>query len=494
MVVDKPAGLTTFVAADGPRGGKATAFDHVLAMLKQRHGPRQVLFPIQTLDRDVSGVLVFARNENTAIKLGEAFRTRRATRTYAALVCGTPPAGSGADAIGTVQTMLAPNRRGVADVLPIGAEFEHAAPGDAETAHVRAVTHYRVRRAGPALTLLRVRAETDYPYQVRAHLAHVGCPVAGDKAYGAGHDPLGRVALHLSEVSFIDPWTSREMRYSVRPPASFAEAVAYEPSMARTAAAAGTSWENVAEWYGALVSEGRSDLHDAIVWPGTLRLLGLRAGERLLDVACGPGDLAGHALQAGAEYVGVDASPRLIEIAASRFADAAFRVGDAAALGDTAGVEPGTFDAAACVLALMNIEDIDGAAGSIAAALRPGGRAVLVLLHPVLRSPKLTGWGWTSGVNIKQYRRVDGYLGEASLPIVMNPGGAAGGAEEVTTTTFHRPLSRYVAALSSAGLLIDALEEWASHRKSQPGPRAAAENKAREEIPMFMALRVRRGE
>ena len=73
----------------------------------------------------------------------------------------------------------------------------------------------------------------------------------------------------------------------------------------------------------------------------------------------------------------------------------------------------------------------------------------------------------------------------------MNPAAAAGGGEPVVTVTFHRPIGEYVAALASAGFVVDALEEWASQRTSQPGPRAEEENRARREIPMFLALRAR---
>ncbi len=70
-------------------------------------------------------------------------------------------------------------------------------------------------------------------------------------------------------------------------------------------------------------------------------------------------------------------------------------------------------------------------------------------------------------------------------PIVTHPGSDPG----AYTWTFHKPIEAYVRALRGAGLLVDAMEEWASHKTSQPGPRAMAENQAREEIPMFMAIR-----
>jgi hypothetical protein len=84
---------------------------------------------------------------------------------------------------------------------------------------------------------------------------------------------------------------------------------------------------------------------------------------------------------------------------------------------------------------------------------------------------------------------VDGYLSPGQSPIIMNPGKASKGAERVVTWTYHRPLQTYARALAEAGLLIDCIEEWPSLRSSEPGPRAAEENRARREIPMFLALR-----
>ncbi|MFA6133439.1 MAG: hypothetical protein WC869_05425 [Phycisphaerae bacterium] len=74
----------------------------------------------------------------------------------------------------------------------------------------------------------------------------------------------------------------------------------------------------------------------------------------------------------------------------------------------------------------------------------------------------------------------------------MNPGQAAHGKAAVTTLTWHRPIQTYIKAFAEAHLLVDALEEWASHRVSEPGPRAAEQDRARREIPMFLALRGRR--
>ncbi len=106
------------------------------------------------------------------------------------------------------------------------------------------------------------------------------------------------------------------------------------------------------------------------------------------------------------------------------------------------------------------------------------------MMHPCFRSPKETRWGWDEKEGV-QFRRVDRYLLPRKTPIVAHPGRTP----DVYTWTFHKPLEAYVRAARNAGLLIDALEEWPSHKTSTSGPRAAAENAARKEIQMFLALR-----
>jgi len=108
----------------------------------------------------------------------------------------------------------------------------------------------------------------------------------------------------------------------------------------------------------------------------------------------------------------------------------------------------------------------------------------MVMMHPCFRSPKETSWGWDEQQKV-QYRRINRYLLPRKHPIVAHPGQKTG----EYTWTFHKPIEAYVKSLRSANLLIDALEEWPSHKTSTSGPRAAAENTARKEIPLFLAVR-----
>ena len=111
----------------------------------------------------------------------------------------------------------------------------------------------------------------------------------------------------------------------------------------------------------------------------------------------------------------------------------------------------------------------------------------LVLNHPAFRVPQHSDWGYdnTKGV---QYRRVERDLSELHIPIQMHPG--ADPREK--TLSFHRPLQSYAKALASAGFAIARIEEWNSHKKSQPGPHAKAEDLARKEIPLFLLIEAKK--
>ncbi|GMV97935.1 MAG: class I SAM-dependent methyltransferase [Phycisphaerae bacterium] len=243
-----------------------------------------------------------------------------------------------------------------------------------------------------------------------------------------------------------------------------------------------TDWGAVADWYDELVGEAGSEYHREVVVPGVLRLLGLSAGQECLDVACGQGVLCRILHRQGVRATGVDAAAELIRLARRHGeADIDYRVGDAR---DLSFLPAGRYDAAACVLAIQNIHPILPVFQSVQRVLKPGGRFVCAMMHPCFRGPKATSWGWDEGRQIR-YRRVDRYLIPRKEPIVTHPGSAP----HQYTWSFHKPIGAYVKALRQAGLLVDALEEWPSHKTTPPGPRAAAENAARKEIPLFLALR-----
>lgn len=246
-----------------------------------------------------------------------------------------------------------------------------------------------------------------------------------------------------------------------------------------------THWGEVADWYDQLVGDAGSEYHREVVLPGVLRLLDPKPGQKLVDLGCGQGVLCRLLRQRGAEVTGLDAAQNLIHLARERGpAEIRYEVADVRELGF---LPPATFDAAACVLAIQNIHPIAPVLEGASRALAPAGRLVLVMMHPCFRGTKESSWGWDEQKKV-QFRRVDRYLVPRKTPIVTRPGAAP----DEYTWTFDKPIESYVKSLRSAGFVIDALEEWPSHKTSTSGPRAAAENVARKEIPMFLALRALR--
>jgi len=243
-----------------------------------------------------------------------------------------------------------------------------------------------------------------------------------------------------------------------------------------------TDWGDVADWYDQLVGESGSDFHREVVLPGVLRLLDAKPQQKILDIACGQGVLCRILAEKNVEATGVDAAKNLIEMARQRGpASIHYHVGDARNLEF---LSESNFDSAACLLAIQNIHPIAPVFAGVSRALRSDGKFVMVMMHPCFRGPKETSWGWDAEKKV-QYRRVDRYLIPRKSPIVTRPGREP----DVYTWTFHKPIELYVKSLRSAGLLIDAIEEWPSHKISTSGPRAHAENVARKEIAMFMAIR-----
>jgi len=243
-----------------------------------------------------------------------------------------------------------------------------------------------------------------------------------------------------------------------------------------------TSWGAVADWYGDYLQKEGSYQAEVIL-PNLLRMLALTKADAVLDLACGEGFFAREFAKSGAKVIGADISPELIAKAKAAGGPILYKVAPATKLAFAKDKE---FTAAACVLALQNIEDIKAVFKEVRRTLAPGGRFVLVLNHPAFRVLKRSSWGFDEKEQV-QYRRIDGYLSAARILVDMHPGKAAG----PKTVSYHRSLQDFTKALASAGFCITRLEEWTSHRASQKGPRQKAEDTARKEIPLFMALEVR---
>jgi len=265
-----------------------------------------------------------------------------------------------------------------------------------------------------------------------------------------------------------------------------------------------THWGDVALWYDKHVGDEGSEYHREVILPGVLRLLNLdkiTSGKpRLLDIACGQGVLCRALAKEGCQVVGIDAAAELIAAAKRRNSgdnlSIDYRVADATKLiegiGKTAdGLRPGSFDAVTIVLSIQNMTPLSPVWHAVWSLLKPKGTLVIVMMHPCFRIPRHSDWMWHEK-SLQQQRVVSQYLSSAEVSIVTHPGDAARGLGSSTTTHFHRPLQAYINTLGNAGLFVDRLDEWTSHKVDQAGPKKAAMDKAREEIPLFLALRARK--
>ena len=210
-----------------------------------------------------------------------------------------------------------------------------------------------------------------------------------------------------------------------------------------------TSWGKVADWYNNLLEKDEDSYQRMLILPNLLRLLEVKKGETILDLACGQGFFAG-------------------EFAASAKLDF---------LADQ------SVDKITLILSLQNIRNVQGVFGEAKRVLRPKGRLFMVLNHPTFRIPKQSSWGYDEARKT-QYRRLDGYLSESLEQIQMHPGDNP----REKTVSFHRPLQFYFKALNKNGFCVSRLEEWVSHKTSETGPKKAAEDKARHEFPLFLFL------
>lgn len=251
--------------------------------------------------------------------------------------------------------------------------------------------------------------------------------------------------------------------------------------------AAPTSWDPLAYWYNGWVGEGGSEHHREVAIPATMQLLDLKPGERVLDIGSGQGVLAPSLVRAGANYTGLDASPRLLDMARKHHGGAGrFILGDARQLSSVDGLAASSFDAVVFLLSIQDMDPLEPVLRSAAWALKPGGQIVIMMTHPAFRMPRQSGWGWDEGRKLV-YRRIDRYLTPLPIPMKALPGREA----TATTRSFHRPLSTYVNGLSEHGLLVDRIDEVPAHKLSQAGANAKAVDQARLEIPLFLGLRAR---
>ncbi|MBI4284455.1 MAG: methyltransferase domain-containing protein [Chloroflexi bacterium] len=255
--------------------------------------------------------------------------------------------------------------------------------------------------------------------------------------------------------------------------------------MVKRQGATETSWQPVSDWYGRIVGKEGHYYHEHVILPHSLRLLGLKGGDSLLDMACGQGVLA-RRIPEDVYYAGVDIAPGLIK-QARRLDRNKGHIYIVADVNQPLPVPKKDFSHAALVLSLQNINTPEAVVQNAAQHLRRSGKLLVVLNHPCFRIPRQSSWEIDETKRI-QYRRVDRYMTPLTVPIQAHPGR---GANSETTMTYHFPLSYYSQVLFENGFAIVKVEEWVSDKRSV-GAAAKMENRARREFPLFLAVLARK--
>lgn len=185
IVVDKPAGIATS-SVDGSRNIR----DELSAYLRDNSRGKDRAWVVHRLDKEVSGVLLFAKSTDLADSIRD--RWEETEKHYYALVEGSP-----AEPEGTIKSWLKEDNR-----------QKVFSTDDRENGKL-AVTDYRVIRTVDKYTLLDITTHTGRKNQIRVHLADAGCPIVGDRKYGASAEYIRRVRLHAYSLSFPHPSTGR---------------------------------------------------------------------------------------------------------------------------------------------------------------------------------------------------------------------------------------------------------------------------------------------
>ena len=163
---------------------------------------------VHRLDRDTSGLMMYAKNIETAQMLEEEWKETVYDRRYVAVLCGKMEQEGG-----TVRSWLKDNK----------AFITYSSPEDNGGKY--AVTHYHRLETSDEYSLVEMKLETGRKNQIRVHMSDLGFPIAGDKKYGNGHDPLHRLCLHAYRLCFTHPRTGEDMQFETPVPKAFKELI-----------------------------------------------------------------------------------------------------------------------------------------------------------------------------------------------------------------------------------------------------------------------------
>ena len=204
IVVNKGYGL---LSMGNDKVKEGTAYTILRDYLKWQD-PRNKLFIVHRLDRDTSGLMVFAKSIEAKENLQHNWNNMVLSRKYLAVVEGRPD-----PAEGIVKSYLAENSR-----------YEVYSTDNPDEGQL-AITRYRTLKSRNGYSLMEVELDTGRKNQIRVHMKDLGHPITGDRRYGAGSSPIHRMALHAQTLRFVHPITRKDMNFTTPTPISFSKIV-----------------------------------------------------------------------------------------------------------------------------------------------------------------------------------------------------------------------------------------------------------------------------
>lgn len=204
IIVHKQPGLLTVAAS--AKSNETTAFS-ILREFVRRQNARANIYVVHRLDRETSGLLIFARSQELQQYMRTYWHELVTERTYVALVEGAMEKKEG-----QIKTWLTEDSRNA---------VVYSSPTD--DGGDLAITNYKVLRSNGDYSLVQLQLETGRTNQIRVHMQSIGHPVVGDRKYGHGnaYSPIDRLCLHAQVISFIHPVTEKKVRFESAAPKEF---------------------------------------------------------------------------------------------------------------------------------------------------------------------------------------------------------------------------------------------------------------------------------
>ena len=207
LVVNKPANVASIPAQYHPNG---TMANRVKAYYKRQNYANQVIHVVTRLDRDTSGLMVFAKHGFAHAKLDVQLRNKQFVKRYQALVTGE----------------IAQLQNHALIDLPIARDYDSLLKRKIDDSGKQAKTEYWLEKQNQELALVDIQLHTGRTHQIRVHFAAIGCPLRGDELYGGLVDEtMNRQALHCYELQFTHPFTQEALHFTQALPKDMADLV-----------------------------------------------------------------------------------------------------------------------------------------------------------------------------------------------------------------------------------------------------------------------------